>query len=37
MINNYGLSDIAIKAAYFSLMTAALVLVAMLLMAGLHP
>ena len=37
MINNYVLSDIVIKAAYFFLMTAALVLVAMLLMAGLHP
>jgi hypothetical protein len=37
MTNNYVLSDIVIKSAYFSLMTAALVLVAMLLMAGLHP
>jgi len=37
MINHYVLSDIVIKAAYFSLMTAALVVVAMLLMADLHP
>ena len=37
MINHYVLSDVVKKAAYFSLMTAALVLVAMLLMAGLHP
>ena len=37
MIKNHVLSDIVAKATYFSLVAAAFVFVAMLLMTGLHP
>jgi hypothetical protein len=37
MIKNHVLSDIATKATYFSLVAAAFVFVAMILMTGMHP
>jgi len=37
MIRNYVISDVATKTAYFSLVAAAFVFVAMLLMTDMHP
>ena len=37
MTKGYIVADVAIKTAYFSLVTAALIFVSMLLLAGVHP
>jgi len=37
MTKGYIVADVAIKTAYLSLVTAALIFVSMLLLAGVHP
>jgi hypothetical protein len=37
MTKGYIVADVAIKTAYFSLVSAALIFVSMLLLAGVHP